>query len=292
MLFHEDIFPSLSINLKNLCDEQPIKLKKKSRNILNSPLFSLNKKKAYSFFDSIKEKKRKSKEKKSEHVQNVSNNNRYKILSINNYRSKLKNEIKNTNSLIINQLFDKIRKESPSKINYYNYYVPSPDDYLSQKLFLSDRNSSLNIFNDAIKFKSILIAQKEKERHYRRIIENKYNINMNRVKSYSKNKKLFINEFRKNPKYFSNKFKSYIESKKSISYNNSDISEHLNKSNCVNTTSIKNSSKDEKNSKSINIFKGILNNNAFENNMKYRHIKLKKINIHKRNENLFKTIKQ
>ena len=287
MLFHEDFFPSLNINLKNLCDEEPIKLKKKSRNILNSPSSSINKIKAYSFFDLIKEKERKSKEVKSEHVQNVSNNNRYKLLSIDNYRSKLKNEIKNTNSLIINQLFDKIRKESPSKINYYNFFVPSPDDYLSQKLFLSKRKSSLNIFNNAIKFKSILIVQKEKEKLYKRIIENKYNINLNRVKSYSKNKKLFINGFRKNPKYFS-KFKSYIKSRKSLSYNNSDISEHLNKSNCANTTN----SKDEKNSKSINVFKGILNNNINQNNMKYRHIKLKKINIHKCNEHLSKTIKQ
>ena len=73
--------------------------------------------------------------------------------------------------------------------------------------------------------KAQVIHTIEKEKIYKKNIENKYSININRIKSYTRNKKLFINGLRKNPKYFKNNYKSYI---KSISKRMSDSSDNIN----------------------------------------------------------------
>lgn len=278
----EGILPVLELNFKTSIKSKDI-TRKKSRNILISPLYrinkinKINKIKAYSFFNSIKEKELRSKEnnKIKNSPRNYNENKyKYKLLSVNYYNTKIKENAKNRDSIIISQLLDRIRKRVPIHINYFNYYTPGPGDYSPDKILTKNNSTLKGLFNDNLKLKSQLIEQKEKEKIYKKNIENKYSININRIKSYTRNKKLFINGLRKNPKYFKNNYKSYI---KSISKRMSDSSDNINKSSSyLNISCLRNNNLDQKKLSSINLARDNSINNIFGNNNKYRLIKIKK----------------
>lgn len=79
---------------------------------------------------------------------------------------------------------------------------------------------------------------------------------------------MFINGLKKNPKYFKKKYQSYI---KSLSNQNSDTLENLNKSSYLSISSIRNMNLDLKKLSDINNS----NHNIFGIN-KYKYIKIRK----------------
>lgn len=270
MQSHDGILPVLEINSKKKVQSQETK-KNKTRNILISPFQrkdKINKIQAYSFFNSIKEKNLKSKETSDKNSPRRYKENKYKLFSINNYNSKVKETRKNRDLLIVSQILEKITRRVPINFHYFNYYTPGPGDFSSENILSKDNPNLRNLFNNTLKIQSKLIEQKEKEKLYKKNIENKYNININRIKSYSRNKKLFINGLKKNPKYFKKKYQSYI---KSLSNQNSDTLENLNKSNYLSISSIRNMNLDLKKLSDINNS----NHNIFGIN-KYKYIKIRK----------------
>jgi len=270
MQSHDGILPVLEINSKKKVQSQETK-KNKTRNILISPFQrkdKINKIQAYSFFNSIKEKNLKSKETSDKNSPRRYKENKYKLFSINNYNSKVKETRKNRDLLIVSQILEKITRRVPINFHYFNYYTPGPGDFSSENILSKDNPNLRNLFNNTLKIQSQLIEQKEKEKLYKKNIENKYNININRIKSYSRNKKLFINGLKKNPKYFKNKNQSYI---KSLSNQNSDTLENLNKSSYLSISSIRNMNLDLKKLSDINNS----NHNIFGIN-KYKYIKIRK----------------
>ena len=270
MQSHDGILPVLEINSKKKVQSQETK-KNKTRNILISPFQrkdKINKIQAYSFFNSIKEKNLKRKENSDKNSPRRYKENKYKLFSINNYNIKVKETRKNRDLLIVSQILEKITRRVPINFHYFNYYTPGPGDFSSENI-LSKHNPNLrNLFNNTLKIQSQLIEQKEKEKLYKKNIENKYNININRIKSFSRNKKLFINGLKKNPKYFKKKYQSYI---KSLSNQNSDTLENLNKSSYLSISSIRNMNLDLKKLSDINNS----NHNIFGIN-KYKYIKIRK----------------
>ena len=271
MQSHDGILPVLEINSKKKVQSQETK-KNKTRNILISPFQrkdKINKIQAYSFFNSIKEKNLKSKETSDKNSPRRYKENKYKLFSINNYNSKVKETRKNRDLLIVSQILEKITRRVPINFHYFNYYTPGPGDFSSENILSKDNPNLRNLFNNTLKIQSQLIEQKEKEKHYKKNIENKYNININRIKSYSRNKKLFINGLKKNPKYFKKKYQSYIN--KSLSNQNSDTLENLNKSSYLSISSIRNMNLDLKKLSDINNS----NHNIFGIN-KYKYIKIRK----------------
>ena len=271
MQSHDGILPVLEINSKKKVQSQETK-KNKTRNILISPFQrkdKINKIQAYSFFNSIKEKNLKSKETSDKNSPRRYKENKYKLFSINNYNSKVKETRKNRDLLIVSQILEKITRRVPINFHYFNYYTPGPRDFSSENILSKDNPNLRNLFNNTLKIQSQLIEQKEKEKLYKKNIENKYNININRIKSYSRNKKLFINGLKKNPKYFKKKYQSYIN--KSLSNQNSDTLENLNKSSYLSISSIRNMNLDLKKLSDINNS----NHNIFGIN-KYKYIKIRK----------------
>lgn len=270
MQSHDGILPVLEINSKKKVQSQETK-KNKTRNILISPFNrkeKINKIQAYSFFNSIKEKNLKGKEIPKLNNPKMHFDSKYKLFAINNYNSKVKETRKNRDLLIVSQILEKITRRVPINFHYFNYYTPGPGDFSSENI-LSKHNPNLrNLFNNTLKIQSQLIEQKEKEKLYKKNIENKYNININRIKSFSRNKKLFINGLKKNPKYFKKKYQSYI---KSLSNQNSDTLENLNKSSYLSISSIRNMNLDLKKLSDINNS----NHNIFGIN-KYKYIKIRK----------------
>ena len=270
MQSHDGILPVLEINSKKKVQSQETK-KNKTRNILISPFQrkdKINKIQAYSFFNSIKEKNLKSKETSDKNSPRRYKENKYKLFSINNYNSKVKETRKNRDLLIVSQILEKITRRVPINFHYFNYYTPGPGDFSSENILSKDNPNLRNLFNNTLKIQSQLIEQKEKEKLYKKNIENKYNININRIKSYSRNKKMFINGLKKNPKYFKKKYQSYI---KSLSNQNSDTLENLNKSSYLSISSIRNMNLDLKKLSDINNS----NHNIFGIN-KYKYIKIRK----------------
>jgi len=272
MQLYDSILPVLEISSKKKVQSQE-KIKNKKRNILISPFNrkdKINKIQAYSFFNSIKEKNLKSKEVPNKNILKMHNNeNKYKLFAINNYNSKLKETRKNRDLLIVSQILEKITRRVPINFHYFNYYTPGPGDFSSENILPKDKPNLRNIFNNTLKIRSQIIEQKEKEKLYKKNIENKYNINRNHMKSYSRNKKLFINGLKKNPKYFKKKYKSYI---KSLSNQHSDTLEDLNKSSYLSISSVRNMNLDLKKLSDINKSNGSI----FGVN-KYQYIKIRKI---------------
>ena len=268
---YDSILPFLKINSKKKIQSQET-MKNKKRFILISPFNrkdKINKIQAYSFFNSIKEKNLKSKEVPNNNSPRQYKENKYKLFSIINYNSKVKEARKNRDMLIVSQILEKITERVPINFHYLNYYTPGPGEYSSENILLKDNHNPRNIFNNSLKIQSQLIEQKEKEKIYKKNIENKYNININRIKSYSRNKKLFLNGLKKNPKYFKKNYKSYI---KSLSNQTQDTSDKLNKSSCLSISSIRNMNFDLKKLPDNNN----QNNKIFGIN-KYKYIKIKKI---------------
>ena len=258
MQLYDSILPILEISSKKKVQSQE-KMKNKTRNILISPFNrkeKINKIQAYSFFNSIKEKNLKGKEIPKLNNPKMHFDNKYKLFAINNYNSKVKETRKNRDLLIVSQILEKITRRVP--INFH-YYTPGPGDFSSENILSKDNPNLRNLFNNTLKIRSQIIEQKEKERLYKKNIQNKYNINRNHLKSYSRNKKLFINGLKKNPKYFKKKYKSYI---KSLSNQHSDTLENLNKSSYLSISSVRNMNLDLKKLPDIN---------------KYQYIKIRKI---------------
>jgi len=268
MQLYDSILPILEISSKKKVQSQE-KMKNKTRNILISPFNrkeKINKIQAYSFFNSIKEKNLKGKEIPKLNNPKMNFDNKYKLFAINNYNSKVKETRKNRDLLIVSQILEKITRRVP--INFH-YYTPGPGDFSSENILSKDNPNLRNLFNNTLKIRSQIIEQKEKERLYKKNIQNKYNINRNHLKSYSRNKKLFINGLKKNPKYFKKKYKSYI---KSFSNQHSDTLENLNKSSYLSISSVRNMNLDLKKLPDIN-----KSNSSIFGVNKYQYIKIKKI---------------
>jgi len=268
MQLYDSILPILEISSKKKVQSQE-KMKNKTRNILISPFNrkeKINKIQAYSFFNSIKEKNLKGKEIPKLNNPKMNFDNKYKLFAINNYNSKVKETRKNRDLLIVSQILEKITRRVP--INFH-YYTPGPGDFSSENILSKDNPNLRNLFNNTLKIRSQIIEQKEKERLYKKNIQNKYNINRNHLKSYSRNKKLFINGLKKNPKYFKKKYKSYI---KSFSNQHSDTLENLNKSSYLSISSVRNMNLDLKKLPDIN-----KSNSSIFGVNKYQYIKIRKI---------------
>jgi len=271
MQLYDSILPVLEISSKKKVQSQE-KMKNKTRNILISPFNrkeKINKIQAYSFFNSIKEKNLKGKEIPKLNNPKMHFDNKYKLFAINNYNSKVKETRKNRDLLIVSQILEKITRRVPINFHYFNYYTPGPGDFSSENILSKDNPNLRNLFNNTLKIRSQIIEQKEKERLYKKNIQNKYNINRNHLKSYSRNKKLFINGLKKNPKYFKKKYKSYI---KSLSNQHSDTLENLNKSSYLSISSIRNMNLDLKKLPDIN-----KSNSSIFGVNKYQYIKIRKI---------------
>ena len=274
MQSYESILPLLELNLKKDNKEEP-QIHRRSRNLRNiliSPLYRISKIKAYSYFDSIKQKELKNKEILSKNTPKNLTANKYKLLSNDNHNTKIKENSNKKNSVIIPQLLNKIKERFPSHIHYFSYKTPEVDKHFSDKMKKINSPNFKSLFNESLKFKTKLIEQKEKEKLYKKNIDKKYNININRIKSYTRNKKLFINGLRKNPKYFNN-YRSFIKSlKKKVP----DSLDNLSLSNSyLNISSIRNiNSKVKKLSKNKD---NSVNNIKNENNKRYKIIKIKRL---------------
>ena len=267
MLPKDGILPPLEINLKKIKTKLPQR-KQNLKHILISPLCQLNKLKAYSFFNSIKAKNNQSQENQKASIERYtnrtkddSNDKKMEILR----KKKLGSYI---------QIKDINKKYIPCDIKEYKYFSPENENYLTDKILKKNIHSFKNILNDHLKIKSELKSQKEKEILYQKNIENKYNINLNRIKTYSRNKKLFISSLKKYPKYFNSNYQKYI---KSISKNVTNSKKYISQSSLINTSTIKNMNNDlsvlsNYNMKKNNSISDIFNNN--NNKFKITQIKI------------------
>ena len=174
MLPKDGILPPLEINLKKIKTKLP-KRKQNLKHILISPLCQLNKLKAYSFFNSIKAKNNQSQENQKASIERYtnrtkddSNDKKIEILK----KKKLGSYI---------QIKDINKKYIPCDIKEYKYFSPENENYLTDKILKKNIHSFKNILNDHLKIRSELIFY-IKEILYQKNIENKYNINLNRLK--------------------------------------------------------------------------------------------------------------
>ena len=122
---YDAILPILEIHkkFKNSNNEKSIRKQKIS---LYSPFYRVNKIKAYSFFNSIKEKEIKNRELSTKNNQKKSNDIKYKFLPVNIYNTKPKQDLK---SIIINQLLNKIKRKKNLEKNFNS---SATGDYLSE----------------------------------------------------------------------------------------------------------------------------------------------------------------
>ena len=265
---YDAILPILEIHkkFKNSNNEKSIRKQKIS---LYSPFYRVNKIKAYSFFNSIKEKEIKNRELSTKNNPKKSNDIKYKFLPVNIYNTKPKQDLK---SIIINQLLNKIKRKKNLEKNFNS---SATGDYLSENNSPKICNSYKSLFNDSLKFKNEFIEQKEKEKLYKKNIENKYNINLNCIKSYSRNTKQYKNILRKNPDYF-DKYKFYI---KYISNQKQNTLNTIDRNSCMNIINVSNhKNSDDVDTKKTNIINSQKNNHEKKifNVNKYKHIKIKK----------------
>jgi hypothetical protein len=272
---YDAILPILEIHkkFKNSNNEKSIRKQKIS---LYSPFYRVNKIKAYSFFNSIKEKEIKNRELSTKNNQKKSNDIKYKFLPVNIYNRKPKQDLK---SIIINQLLNKIKRKKNLEKNFNS---SATGDYLSENNSTKICNSYKSLFNDSLKFKNEFIERKEKEKLYKKNIENKYNINLNCIKSYSRNNKQYKNILRKNPDYF-DKYKFYI---KYISNQKQNTLNTIDRNSCMNIINVSNNkNSDDVDTKKTNIINSQKNNNEKKifNVNKYKHIKIKKIKLPRNN---------
>ena len=272
---YDAILPILEIHkkFKNSNNEKSIRKQKIS---LYSPFYRVNKIKAYSFFNSIKEKEIKNRELSTKNNPKKSNDIKYKFLPVNIYNTKPKQDLK---SIIINQLLNKIKRKKNLEKNFNS---SATGDYLSENNSPKICNSYKSLFNDSLKFKNEFIEQKEKEKLYKKNIENKYNINLNCIKSYSRNTKQYKNILRKNPDYF-DKYKFYI---KYISNQKQNTFNTINKNSCMNIINVSNhKNSDDVDTKKTSIINSQKNNHEKKifNVNKYKHIKIKKIKLPRNN---------
>ena len=263
---YDKVLPNLEKNLTKKVIEKERKQKiGKSEVPLTFRLYKINQVKAFSFYNSIKEKELKMRQPVFKKIQKINSEDNYKnkLLSINNIKSKTI-EVKNLKKTIFQK---KIKEKNGTKDNYIlrplDYYESVPVNYFKESFFSKKDNSD---------FKCI-ISQKEKENLYKKNIENKYNIKINRIKLYSRNKKLFANALKNNPNYFKKNYKSYI---KSLSKYSSLNFNHFNKNNST-ISIIGNDILNIKGYTNNNLPKDkIIINSINPNNNKYKYIKIKK----------------
>ena len=269
---YDKTLPILEKSLTKRIIEKERKNKlEKSGNLLIPSLYQINQMKAYSFFNSIKEKELKMRQTISKNFSKINAEDVYKnkLLSMNNKKNKTI-ELKN-----YRKSFFKEKIGNRGTYNYVplDYYEPIPGNYFIDSFLSKDNSDFKSIRNDTLRNRDALISRKRKENLYKKNIENKYNIKINRIKLYSRNKKLFANALKKNPNYFKKNFQSYI---KSLSLYSSSFLDNFNKSNST-ISIIRNNNIRIKRYTNDNLPKEkIINKIIHPNNTKYKYIKIKK----------------
>lgn len=269
---YDKTLPILEKSLTKRIIEKERKQKlEKSGNLLIPSLYQINQMKAYSFFNSIKEKELKMRQTISKNFSKINAEDVYKnkLLSMNNKKNKTI-ELKN-----YRKSFFKEKNGNRGTYNFgpLDYYEPIPGNYFIDSFLSKDNSDFKSIRNDTLRNRDELISRKRKENLYKKNIENKYNIKINRIKLYSRNKKLFANALKKNPNYFKKNFQSYI---KSLSLYSSSFLDNFNKSNST-ISIIKNNNIRIKRYTNDNLPKEkIINKIIHPNNTKYKYIKIKK----------------
>ena len=210
----------------------------KSRNLMISPINQIEKMKAYSFFNSIKEKELKYQELIMESNKKEQEENKKKLLFIDNYTSKHKNSLKNKTNFFITNLLEKSRYKD-TKTKYNDFFNPKLNDFPTDRNSITNKNSSKYLYNDILKYKNLLKERKKREKLYKEKIEKIYDFNINLINLYMRNKKLFISYRKKQKFYNNNNDRSNI---KSTSYKITTSFDEFKENNCK----ISNSKKPEK----------------------------------------------
>lgn len=167
-----------------------------------SPINQIEKMKAYSFFNSIKEKELKYQELIMESNKKEQEENKKKLLFIDNYTSKHKNSLKNKTNFFITNLLEKSRYKD-TKTKYNDFFNPKLNDFPTDRNSITNKNSSKYLYNDILKYKNLLKERKKREKLYKEKIEKIYGFNINLINLYMRNKKLFIS-YRKKQKFYNN----------------------------------------------------------------------------------------
>ena len=269
---YDKTLPILEKSLTKRIIEKERKQKlEKSGNLLIPSLYQINQMKAYSFFNSIKEKELKMRQTISKNFSKINAEDVYKnkLLSMNNNKNKTI-ELKNYRKSFFKE---KNGNKGTYNFGHLDYYEPIPGNYFIDSFLSKDNSDFKSILSDTLRNRDELISRKRKENLYKKNIENKYNIKINRIKLYSRNKKLFANALKKNPNYFKKNFQSYI---KSLSLYSSSFLDNFNKSNST-ISIIRNNNIRIKRYTNDNLPKEkIINKIIHPNNTKYKYIKIKK----------------
>ena len=176
-----------------------------------SPINQIEKLKAYSFFNSIKEKELKYQELIMESNKKEQEENKKKLLFIDNYTSKHKNSLKNKTNFFITNLLEKSRYKD-TKTKYNDFFNPKLNDFPTDRNSIANKNSSKYLYNDILKYKNLLKERKKREKLYKEKIEKIYGFNINLINLYMRNKKLFISYKKKQKFYNNNNDRSNIKS--------------------------------------------------------------------------------
>lgn len=272
---YDKTLPFLEINpaKKILVKERNRNLNKLDDLLKSNLYYKINQKRAYSYFNSIKEKKLKTKEAVTKIIPKINTKEecKNKLYSINNKLSKTIEVKKIRKSIFEKKISDKDKRKG-SYICRPFYYEPLPENIFRESLISMYNSDFKSVCNNTLKNRDEFIAQKEKENLYKKNIENKYNIKINRFKLYSRNKKLFLMGIKKNPNYFKKNYESYF---KSLSMHSSFTLENFNKTSNFTISAIRNNNK-------LNI-KKITNDNFIKDKNKIKNIK--------RYNNIYKYIK-
>jgi len=278
---YDKTLPFLEINpaKKILVNERNRKINKLD-NLLKTHLNKINKRRAYSYFNSIKEKELKMKETTRKIIPKINTKEEYKnkLYSMNSGISKTIEVKKIRKSIFEKKVFDKDKRKC-SYIFRPFYYEPLPENIFRESLISMYNSDFKSVCNSTLKNKDEFITQKEKENLYKKNIENKYNIKINRFKLYSRNKKLFLMGIKKNPNYFKKNYESYF---KSLSMHSSFTLENFNKTSNFTISAIRNNKLNIKKITNDNFIKDknkIKNIKGYNNIYKYIKIKKQTINV-------------
>ena len=280
---YDKTLPFLEINpaKKILVNERNRKINKLD-NLLKTHLNKIKKRRAYSYFNSIKEKELKMKETARKIIPKINTKEEYKnkLYSMNSGISKTIEVKKIRKSIFEKKVFDKDKRKC-SYIFRSFYYEPLPENIFRESLISMYNSDFKSVCNSTLKNKDEFITQKEKENLYKKNIENKYNIKINRFKLYSRNKKLFLMGIKKNPNYFKKNYESYF---KSLSMHSSFTLENFNKTSNFTISAIRNNKLNIKKITNDNFIKDknkIKNIKGYNNIYKYIKIKKQTINVDK-----------
>ena len=206
MDYYEESFPNLEINTKKSCSNSH-KMLKKRKNSLVSPIFTSSQLKAYNFFNNIVKKTRNNMELINNNHTNINLGN---FLEISNYKKKNNSSNqsdlnkKKQNSNIVKIILNDIRRKTPKNIEANNYLTIDNENSSEHKNLKKDRilffkyNNNFNFFTTK--------KSKNKNRFLNRnILPELFDYNKYNIKSFSKNRKIFIFELEKENGYNLNK---------------------------------------------------------------------------------------